>query len=425
MENLRLKHTKVNRYYRAKKSKLYASIIVVFSFAIGGCKFWNGTYYSYLTAPPKVTTDSEEAACYHCFTQKELNDSVYYYYTEGKHLVTKDCSMATYTTRIGQFKHGRPVKLVWLDGLKDTMGVELYGKGGEHLSDVYYYGEKNVKLQQEYKGGKLHGTVLHFYPNGQPKEITNWRDGLLCGDYFNYYPDGQLRIKGHYTNGLCDKTFTYFNEFGDTLEIEHWEEGLLIDSLSGIDSSFSATQAQKQTDNWVYILEEAVIEYYDTLLSHQNYRLQKYRRGELFDTNIYLYMDVALYDIFTNNLHNPSQIPSHIIYWNGNLYQNMKLLLDSPSTQWTPCPFPSINKKCSLEVMEIPSYRLNEDTLTLHMKHYYINREKDWYRGKIRSVMVWTTIGSATWKYIFSEERRKWICVEKKWLRFKRPEFSR
>ena len=231
MENLLKKHTNENRFYRTIKILFLICAPVLLSFVSESCRYNNGTYYFYLSTPPKITTDSREAGIHRYFTKKELNDSVYYYYAEGKHSVTKDPTKAKYTTRIGQFRHGDPVKLVWLDGLGDTMRVECYEKNWKRQSVVYYYGEKHIELRREYKDGKQHGTTEYYYPNGNLRQKSFWKEGRMNGEYFNYYSNGQLRIKGYYTEDQYDKTFLYFSEQGDTLKIEHWDNGILIDSM--------------------------------------------------------------------------------------------------------------------------------------------------------------------------------------------------
>lgn len=210
----------------------YSLTVLLLLLGSAGCKYYNGTYYFYLSTPPKITTDSREAGSHRYFTRKELNDSVYYYYAEGKHSVTKDPAKAKYTTRIGQFRHGEPVKLVWLDGLGDTMRVECFEKNWKRQSEVHYYGEKHIELRREYKDGKQHGTTEYYYPNGNLRQKSFWKEGRMNCEYFNYYSNGQIRIKGYYNEDLYDKTFLYFSEQGDTLKIEHWDNGILIDSVS-------------------------------------------------------------------------------------------------------------------------------------------------------------------------------------------------
>lgn len=229
---------KAHRFYRAKKVLFLICSVVLLFFVSGSCKYYNGVYYFYLSTPPKITTDSREAGIHRYFTKKELNDSVYYYYAEGKHSVTKDSVKAKYTTRIGQFRHGEPVKLVWLDGLGDTMRVECYEKNWKRQSVAQYYGEKHIELRREYKDGKQHGTAEYYYSNGNLRQKSFWKEGRMNGEYFNYYPNGQLRIKGYYADDQQDKTFLYLDEQGDTLKIEHWDKGILIDSMSYKSTSY-------------------------------------------------------------------------------------------------------------------------------------------------------------------------------------------
>lgn len=229
MDSQQSRHTKVNKSYRFP---FLVCAIIFLTIGAESCKYWNGTYYFYLTSPPHITGDDNEAVQHHYFTKKVLNDSTYYYYADGKHSVTKDSIIAQYTTRIGTFKQGKPVRFIWLDGYGDTMRVDCFESNWNRKSMVTYYGEKRIELKWEYNNGKLHGVAQRFYPNGVLQEVSLWENGKSYGEYLNYHSNGQLRIQGLYSDGKPDGTFLYFSEQGDTLKTERWEKGRFIDSVS-------------------------------------------------------------------------------------------------------------------------------------------------------------------------------------------------
>ncbi len=176
----------------------------------------------------------------------------------------------------------------------------------------------------------------------------------------------------------------------------------------------SMVGAIAQTNNHIVsMVEEAVIEYYDTLSTHQNYRLQKYTRGELYDTNIYLYLNCIDEMLFVKNLQNPNQIPSHIFYHTKGGYQFVRRAPLSSTGKWTYCRCPNNRKTRAIEVIEISYVDFVEDTLCIHLAHCYYSKGKEWSNGRCISVGNWAIFGGATWKYIFSEERKKWVCVQK------------
>ncbi|MBR3578895.1 MAG: hypothetical protein IKO89_09870 [Bacteroidales bacterium] len=177
----------------------------------------------------------------------------------------------------------------------------------------------------------------------------------------------------------------------------------------------SMVGAIAQTNNRIVsMVEEAVIECYDTLLTHQDYRLQKFTRGELYDTNIYLYLNCIDEKLFVENLQNPNQIPSHIFFHKKGGYQFVRRASLSSTGEWTYCRCPNNRKSRAIEVMMISSVDFVEDTLCIHLTHCYYSKEKEWRNGRCIPVGNWEISGGATWKYIFSEERREWVCIQKR-----------
>lgn len=161
------------------------------------------------------------------------------------------------------------------------------------------------------------------------------------------------------------------------------------------------------------MVEDAVIEYYDTLSTHQNYRLQKYRRGELRDTNIYLYLNCVDVRLFIENMQHHDKMPSNIFFHTKGKYQFIKKESTPSSRGWSFCHSPNTSKTRSIEVIKISYVDLLEDTLAIHLTHCYFSKGMEKMNGRYSTISNWAISGGATWKYIFSEERKQWICVEK------------
>lgn len=162
-----------------------------------------------------------------------------------------------------------------------------------------------------------------------------------------------------------------------------------------------------------------MIEYYDTLMSKQDYRLQEFKQGKLCDTIIYLYLNCIKYEDFMGTLKNPDKMPLHILYGAGTDYKNMKRVSDSNSIYWINCHFPNITTKRAIEVIGIDKVHLTADTLNICLTHQYVNKSKEWIKGKFLTAFFWRVSGNATWKYVFSEEKKNWICVSKNIVEYK------
>ncbi len=178
--------------------------------------------------------------------------------------------------------------------------------------------------------------------------------------------------------------------------------------------SFVIDAIAQRSNHMINMVEDAVIEYYDTLSTYQNYRVQKYRRGELHDTNIYLYLNCVDVLLFIENLQNHDEMPSRIFFHTKGKYQFLKKESTPSSRKWSFCHSPNTSKTRAIEVIEISYVDLLEDTLAIHLTHCYFSQIMEWINGRFRAITNWEISGGATWKYIFYEERKKWICVEKK-----------
>jgi len=177
---------------------------------------------------------------------------------------------------------------------------------------------------------------------------------------------------------------------------------------------FSIVCVIAQENNHIANMVEAtVIEYYDTLLTHQNYRLQKYQRGGLLDTNIYLYLNCIDERLFMENLHKPDEIPQNIFFHTIGKHQFIKRgTMRSPKV-WTTCRRPKASKTRPIEVIEISYVDVQADTILIHLTHCYYSKSTECIHCRCVTTSNWAISGGATWEYVFSEESRKWICIKK------------
>jgi len=111
---------------------------------------------------------------------------------------------------------------------------------------IKYYNDK----------GELDGASISFNPKGELNSFIYMKDGIEIGPSMIYYSDGSLNIcdtyiegkqegvsvhynpkgiltrKSYYRNGLKEGEQYYFNyETGDTIKIEVYSKGKLLDSI--------------------------------------------------------------------------------------------------------------------------------------------------------------------------------------------------
>ena len=82
-----------------------------------------------------------------------------------------------------------------------------------------------------YANGYIHGTQKEYFDDGTTKRIINFNKDAFDGEFIVYFPDGKIRISGIYKMGLKDTIWTYYEENGDTLFTETYEEGVMLKRL--------------------------------------------------------------------------------------------------------------------------------------------------------------------------------------------------
>lgn len=180
---------------------------------------------------------------------------------------------------------------------------------------------------------------------------------------------------------------------------------------------FFADIITAQNTNYMGILlEKAVIEYYDTLSNASTYRsnrLQEFRRGELCDTNIYLYANNINIRLFLLNLQKPNKMPSKVFYHNGKHYLFMERTLTSNTVSWIYCRPPKVKKNKEVQVMEISDIDLISDTLIIRLTLCYLSKQRKLYGGKHLHDFGFAVSDGVEFEYVYSDIKRDWICIKR------------
>ena len=128
-----------------------------------------------------------------------------------------------------------------------------------------YYSDGTVETEKEYKAGKEDGIDRRYDHDGKLVKDCNYKDGLpdgkqmrhitgtydyienSCyinglaeGEYIQTYMDGAPRLKGYYKAGKKVARWIKFDELGDTLKIESYDN----DELNGLSVTFG-TKGQR------------------------------------------------------------------------------------------------------------------------------------------------------------------------------------
>ena len=71
-----------------------------------------------------------------------------------------------------------------------------------------------------------------YYPSGNLNMSSNYLNNLLHGQVLVYFNDNNftLESEGFFFSGLKDSIWIFYNDLGDTINIEKYEKGQLIDA---------------------------------------------------------------------------------------------------------------------------------------------------------------------------------------------------
>lgn len=110
--------------------------------------------------------------------------------------------------------------------------TELDTISGQSTGFVYWFYEsgklhKRIPLINE----KQNGLVEIFYESGEFKAKTEYTDGLMNGNGIGYYESGVISYKGKVIKNNIHGDFKYYNEYGELIKIENYNNGQLLDSI--------------------------------------------------------------------------------------------------------------------------------------------------------------------------------------------------
>ncbi|HOK98099.1 MAG TPA: toxin-antitoxin system YwqK family antitoxin [Bacteroidales bacterium] len=81
------------------------------------------------------------------------------------------------------------------------------GQKRDSLWRYYSYYDKTLRMEENYRDGKLSGPSIKYYPNHRPAEIINWVDDKREGEWKQFFENGSIKLEAIYVN---DKRNGYF-----------------------------------------------------------------------------------------------------------------------------------------------------------------------------------------------------------------------
>lgn len=78
----------------------------------------------------------------------------------------------------------------------------------------YYDEDKRIVARENFKDGKLNGTVFTYYENGQVSDESNYTEGVLNGPWIQYFQNGKRRLDARYVNGVLNGRYRFWDDGG-------------------------------------------------------------------------------------------------------------------------------------------------------------------------------------------------------------------
>ncbi len=90
-----------------------------------------------------------------------------------------------------------------------------------------WYDNGQLRVEANYKDGKLDGVYKEWYDNGQLRVEANYKDGNRDGVYKQWHDNGQLRVEANYKDGELDGVSKQWYDNGQLRVDENYKDGKL------------------------------------------------------------------------------------------------------------------------------------------------------------------------------------------------------
>lgn len=96
--------------------------------------------------------------------------------------------------------------------------IEIWKKGIQTDSAIYYDENGHKMKSESYKNGKINGIVKFFFKNGMLSDKYFYKGNQRHGLFISYHETGKIKEVGYFNNGLASGNNTYYNSKGGLTE---------------------------------------------------------------------------------------------------------------------------------------------------------------------------------------------------------------
>jgi len=128
-------------------------------------------------------------------------------------------------------------ELTCIDGKRNGIDNSYFGSGCLQSTQSYILGIQNgpqkvfydstgqLRAEENYLNGKLHGRVCNFSRYGDTLRYLNYHEAVPDGEQREYYPNGKLAKVSHYVKGLIDGMHITYSTEGKVESLLSYKKG--------------------------------------------------------------------------------------------------------------------------------------------------------------------------------------------------------
>tara|TARA_B100000427_G_scaffold322767_1_gene325233 strand:- start:188 stop:1111 length:924 start_codon:yes stop_codon:yes gene_type:complete len=134
--------------------------------------------------------------------------------------------------------------------------IMCYKSTGEPITGIVCFDKHNRKMEETLKNGIRHGVFRDWWsknlnPNNQLKCENNWKEGKLHGEYKEWDSNGQLIKKQNWENGIEEGVWEIYNK-GIISDLRKYEKGKLIEEYNIDEKGNKITKTENKVKVIVY-----------------------------------------------------------------------------------------------------------------------------------------------------------------------------
>ena len=139
-----------------------------------------------------------------------------------------------------QQKQGKWVVLVG----EKVKSITYYKDNRLHGISIKYWGNGNLKSEEEYRNDIPHGYFRDFYRDGGRNRLGNYKRGQKHGVFVKYWPNGEKRTEASFNDDIEDGLSLDYYRDGTLKKEIPYEKGIVKGDMKSYDKNGRLTKSK-------------------------------------------------------------------------------------------------------------------------------------------------------------------------------------